>query len=372
MIRVTFGIIVLNGQPFLQYNLRALYPFAHQIIIVEGAVAAAQSLATAQGHSRDGTLEMIRQFKAHHDPDNKVVIITAEDVGKPTGFWTEKDEMSQAYAQRATGDWLWQVDSDEFYLDTDIKKIVDMLDADPQIAMVSFPYRQFWGGFDYVETGLWFLYEFRACDRLFRWRTGYRYEKHRPPTVLDENGRDLRGLKWVSDRDMKRLGVYLYHYSYVLPKQAYQKVGYYTHATWTAEFQDNERWLTESYFGLKDPYFIGESGRRKPQWLERYRGPHPSQIEKLRQDLSTGHLKEVVRPTQDIENLLESRSYTLERWSLRAYSFLLFNTRRAKRGLLLCTLFATHPLRTWMAASPSKRDPRVFLGRTIAKLLKHS
>ena len=33
---ITFGMIVLNGEPFVRYNLRALYPFAHQIIVVEG------------------------------------------------------------------------------------------------------------------------------------------------------------------------------------------------------------------------------------------------------------------------------------------------------------------------------------------------
>ena len=35
--RITFGIIVLNGEPFVRYNLRAIYPFAHQIIVAEGA-----------------------------------------------------------------------------------------------------------------------------------------------------------------------------------------------------------------------------------------------------------------------------------------------------------------------------------------------
>ena len=39
--RVTYGIIVLNGEPFTRYCLRSLYPFAHEIIVVEGAVTAA-------------------------------------------------------------------------------------------------------------------------------------------------------------------------------------------------------------------------------------------------------------------------------------------------------------------------------------------
>ena len=349
---ITFGIIVLNGEPFLKCNLQALYPFAHQIIVVEGACTAAASLATADGHSTDGTLNMLRRFKAENDPENKLLLVTAEDEAKPDGFWSEKDEMSQAYARRATGDWLWQVDSDEFYLEQDMETIFEMLESASDITAVSFPYKQFWGGFDYVETGQWFIYDFPAVPRLFRWRPGYQYIKHRPPTVVDEKGRDLRTLKWVSHQQMRRAGIYLYHYSCVLPKQARQKVGYYTHVTWTDVFRDNERWLKESYFGLRDPYFIGEGGRLMPQWLERYRGPHPAQIVKMRQDLSAGRLKEPLRLTEDIEKLLSSPRYTLGRWILRTYLFVFCNARR-----LLATL--KRPVRAWMVESPSTRDPRL-------------
>src|SRR5688500_9367169 len=103
MPRITFGMIVLNGEPFLRYNLRALYPFAHEIIIVEGAVAKASAIATPDGHSIDTTLETLHRFKAEEDPENKLIIITRD------GFWDEKDAMSQAYAERATGNYLWQV-----------------------------------------------------------------------------------------------------------------------------------------------------------------------------------------------------------------------------------------------------------------------
>ena len=36
-IKITFGIIVLNGEPFTRYCIRALYPHAHEIIVAEGA-----------------------------------------------------------------------------------------------------------------------------------------------------------------------------------------------------------------------------------------------------------------------------------------------------------------------------------------------
>ncbi|HLE73748.1 MAG TPA: glycosyltransferase family A protein, partial [Anaerolineales bacterium] len=97
MTRVSFGILALNAQPFLEYNLRALYPFAYEIIVVEGAVRAAASLATPDGHSTDGTLQMLADFQKHRDPQKKLRVLSAVDAGYEDGFWPEKDEMSRAY-----------------------------------------------------------------------------------------------------------------------------------------------------------------------------------------------------------------------------------------------------------------------------------
>ena len=81
MSKITFGIIVLNGEPFTRYNLRALYPFAHEIIVAEGASSKAACVATPEGHSTDGTLEILRQFKEKGDPDNKLTIVGSPGPG---------------------------------------------------------------------------------------------------------------------------------------------------------------------------------------------------------------------------------------------------------------------------------------------------
>ena len=44
--RVIFDIIGFNGEPFTRDCLRALYPFAHEILVAEGAAPAAAELAT--------------------------------------------------------------------------------------------------------------------------------------------------------------------------------------------------------------------------------------------------------------------------------------------------------------------------------------
>ena len=128
--RVTFGIIVLNGEPFTRYCLRSLYPFAHEIIVVEGGHEDTRAVTTPDGHSIDGTLEALQRFKSEEDPLDKVQIVTRD------GLWQKTDELgnhrthqSRAYAERATGDYLWQVDIDEFYLPSSMATVLEMLAA---------------------------------------------------------------------------------------------------------------------------------------------------------------------------------------------------------------------------------------------------
>jgi hypothetical protein len=330
--KISFGIIALNAQPLLEYNLRALYPFAHQIIVVEGAVKAARSLATAEGHSTDGTLEMLRRFQAEQDPQHKLIVVSAQDAGHDSGFWPEKDEMSRAYAERATGDWLWQVDSDEFYRPSDMQAIVNLLERDPSITAVSFPYIEFFGSFDSQITGTWHLYEHSLFHRLFRWGKGYSYQTHRPPTVLDAAGNDLRKLHWIFRPENNSHPIFLYHYSYVFPKQAKQKVGYYANVVWTDVFRGNQLWLEESYLGLKRPMFLSEKGRTL-QWLEPFRGQHPEAIQQLREDLASGKVAEPQRPSQDIERLLASPLYRLQRGLARLLLFVFWPLRTLWKSL---------------------------------------
>jgi hypothetical protein len=317
MIKITFGIIALNAKPLLEYNLRALYPFAHQIIVVEGATRAAASLATEDGHSSDNTLQMLKQFQSFKDPEKKLELVSAKEEGYADGFWPEKDEMSRAYAKRATGDWLWQVDGDEFYRQEDMREIIAMLEREPDVTAVSFPYHEFFGSFSSVITGKWHLSEHPRFHRLFRWKKGYRYQSHRPPTVLNEKGVDLRKIKWISSPMNNQKPIFLFHYSYVFPKQAKQKVGYYSNVSWTEAFRQNQTWLETSYYGLRHPFFLSEKGWPILQWLEKFSGKHPEVIEDLQSDLAKGTTKEDLRATKDIDRLLSSALYVLATRILR-------------------------------------------------------
>jgi hypothetical protein len=318
--RVTFGVIVLNGMPFVPYHLRALYAFAHEIIVVEGAAPGARGNATAAGHSRDGTLEAIRRFIQEEDQAGKVKLVTAEDEGHPDGFWPgEKDEQSQAYARRATGEYLWQVDVDEFYRPDDMRRVLEALAADPSIQAVTFPTLTFWGAPDCIADG-WFLRRGAAdYHRLFRWGEGYTYHTHRPPTVLDAAGRDTRTLGWLDAQATARLGVAMLHYSLLYPLQAIEKVEYYSNwgvADGWVEGERARRWLEDSYLTLRHPYRV-HNVYRYPSWLERYRGRHAPEAERMFADIAAGRLAVERRPMDDAYRLLQSPCYRIGRALLR-------------------------------------------------------
>lgn len=310
--RVTFGVIVLNGEPFTSYCLRSLYPYAHQIVVVEGASPGAAGIATADGHSRDGTLDVVRRFKADEDRDDKLVIVTAEDEGHADGFWPgEKDEQSRAYAARATGDYLWQVDIDEFYRDVDMRTVLGVLRRNHGLTAVSFKMLTFWGDLGYAVDG-WELR--RGKDhyhRLFKWGPGYSYRTHRPPTVCDEHGVDLRELRWLDAPATGALGVRLFHYSLLLPKQVREKGEYYKHAAHSSRVAaDWDTWMAQSYLTTARPFRV-HNLRRHPSWLLRYHGEHPDQVRAMMRDIRAGRVVADLRQTADVERLLRSFWYPL-------------------------------------------------------------
>lgn len=332
MPKVTFGIIVLNGEPFTRYCLRALYPFAHEIIVVEGGHEDTRAVATPDGHSVDGTLEVLRRFCEEEDPQHKVTVVTRD------GFWPKTDEMgrhrtpqSRAYAERATGDYLWQVDIDEFYIADDMRRVLEMLACDAEISTVSFRQRSFWGSPD-IEVQCWLLQ--RGDDeyhRLFKWGPGFHYVTHEPPRVLDAEGRNLRTLKWIRASDMAHRGIHLYHYSLLFPWQVEQKTKIYRD-----EKPDSSAgmvdWAATSYFKLGHPYRV-HNVYDSPSWLKRYKGEYPVEVLKMMDDIRAGRVQAMLRENRDANRLLASRWY---RTGAIALSYLDYADRgysRARRVL---------------------------------------
>jgi len=311
--RISFGIIVLNGEPFTCYNLRSLYPYAHEIIVVEGASIKASAIATPNGHSLDGTLEILHLFKKEEDPDNKINIITAEDMGYSNGFWPgDKDEQSEAYANCATGDYLWQIDIDEFYKTDDIESIISLIRNEPGISQLNVFQYNFWGSLDTLVDGLFlrhFYGELQGVPRIFKWGKGYKYITHRPPTVIDAEGKDTRQGIWIRGNELANMNIQCYHYATVFPQAVEWKMKYYQTMGWSNQ-GNFVKWYNSEFKSIQKPFRVHHAINHI-SWLKPFHGSHPDQIKLLMGDIETGVVNTHHRHRDDIKKLLGSRRYQL-------------------------------------------------------------
>lgn len=330
--KITFGMIVLNGEPFTRYCLRAIYPHAYEIIVVEGAVEKARSIATPDGHSTDSTRETLASFKAHEDPENKVKIISQD------GFWADKTVMSQAYTKVATGDYLWQVDSDEFYLDEDIEKIRHQLAKNPKIDGASFRWLVFWGSEQYITDG-WMLRSTQGFNRLFRWEQGSDYDHYGPdpkgPTVTTPDGFRVTDGNWLGADDLAQQGIYLYHFSLVFPSQVLKKSKGY--AEGVSPRVDNSQmydWAQQNWLTLKNPFRV-HNRYQFISWLERYKGPLPQAAIEMFNEIRSGKIECEMREMDDAIRIERSRYYRFKRAFIRFAGDFIHRNPNSKVAFLL-------------------------------------
>jgi hypothetical protein len=318
--KITFGVIVLNGEPFTKYCIEQVYKFAHQIIIVEGACLAAKDIATDDGHSTDGTLSILYDLKKRIDTDNKIKIITAEDRGYPNGFWPgEKTEQSAVYTEYATGDYIWQLDIDEFYKPADIKFILSLLANDPEISHVMIKQIPFWGNFNFYMDGWYFKgtknwSPQNRFPRIFKWEKGYKYIEHRPPTIINNDGIEVRNIKAI-DLDKIKKGIFIYHYFSVFENQVLDKLSYYSNAKWktsnvSVEFDKNKLNIGKEI--IKKPFRL-HYVKKFPSWIDKFIYEHPPEIKKLIKNLTTNEKIKILVSENDLEKLNSSFYYIIGR-----------------------------------------------------------
>lgn len=213
MLKIAFGMIVFEGDYVLRECLEQVYPFASQILIAEGPVKYWQDKGRTT--STDKTNEILHNFP---DPENKIKIVH--------GQFAEKDQQCNAYLQflRDDIDYLWNLDSDEVYTTENLKKIIQFLEEEKPTS-VGVRSRSFYGGFDHYLTG----FELNTDNflRIFRVVPGSTWLTHRPPTIKYPQTANIIKKHISSDELYTKIGAEMHHYSYVFPKQVYNKIQYY-------------------------------------------------------------------------------------------------------------------------------------------------
>lgn len=282
-------MIVLNGGLFIKYNLESLYPHAHEILIVEGAVEKFAHASTPDGHSIDNTVEIIKSFP---DPDKKIKLIQRD------GFWPEKDEMSNAYMEACTGDYIWQVDVDEFYKSQDILTIQAILAADRNITRIDVRSVCFLRSFNARVMGARHIYGLDAFTRIFVFKPGYKYLTHRPPTLVDETGQLFKHIKLISADELEGLGIVQYHYSYVASDSVSNKVDYYSRMNWGGGHEDGLHWFRQQWSTLSNPLRV-HIHNFPPSWIIPFTGEHPDVVTKMIHDIGYKEDPEIINFLQN-------------------------------------------------------------------------
>jgi hypothetical protein len=239
VVKLALGMIVFNGMPFVEGVLKTWYPHVEQIVVAEGPVEF--WVNRGYRHSTDGTLEYLCRFP---DPDDKITTFTME-----MGHWKDKLEMCQAWYSCLNDDitHVAVMDADEFMLDEDILHVKKLLNRYDSVGLML---RTFVGGFDRYLTG---FEQKQDTIRFLHREPGDEYVTHRPPTIGKPHteGRHLDSLM------MAQQGIYLYHYSHVLPSQVKAKELYY------ASYMGNRNVIPDYYEGAWKPWVLGDDTAKK-------------------------------------------------------------------------------------------------------------
>lgn len=193
MVKVSFGMICKDSFPFIKYSIGCIFQYAYEIIVVDGG-------------STDGTVEYVKRLSSIY---NKVRLVQ--------GTYTDKNTQCNEYMKLATGDWVWNHDSDEIYHEPEIIGALSFLETAKGNAYCV-QILNFWRDLNtVVRGGLW------SCpvNRVFKHEPGNLYNSHRPLTIKKRNGDII-----VPDK-ICLPGITMYHCSHIGIDRVKKKAEYY-------------------------------------------------------------------------------------------------------------------------------------------------
>ena len=129
-----------QGYPFRE-AIKSMLNFCDQVVVVDGG-------------STDGTWEELKSMSAMQGDGRLIVEKRERD-------WNHKrfavfDGLQKAYARSlCTGDWCWQMDSDEIVHENDYEKIKKLMkDIPKSVHLLALPVIEYWGGGEKVRIDI--------------------------------------------------------------------------------------------------------------------------------------------------------------------------------------------------------------------------
>jgi hypothetical protein len=216
--KITAFILALNEEFWLDLQLKHIYDFFDEIIIIEGTeiksngFGVPKEYVSKDGLSIDRTKEVIESF---NDDKNKIKYIRH-------GFCNDKTELCNIAYNESKGDYVWQIDADEFYTLDMMKNIKNYLTTNNinQINFRMFFFLDFHNCIHGKQGAIWGD-NIDIC-RIFRKEQGNRFNGHRPPSInYKNNGRVIKRDESLAN------GWVMYHYGYVFDWQIERKSKFY-------------------------------------------------------------------------------------------------------------------------------------------------
>ena len=118
---------------------------------IESMLGFSEEVVVIDSGSTDGTWEKLVEWSSKEP--RLVIEQNAVDWSHPR-FAYHSDGMQKAYARsKCTGDFCWQMDSDEFVLPRDFEKVKDLAKRFPKMTdLLALPIVEFWGSYDKVRV----------------------------------------------------------------------------------------------------------------------------------------------------------------------------------------------------------------------------
>lgn len=203
-VRIVQCIQMHNEEDFAEAVLSSIYDEVDRILVIEGAVEN-RSNATEDGHSTDRTQEILSDFKANRDPDNKLVLISINR------HWKDLEDMKQTFLDMSVpGDWILINDADEFYRPEDIRRVRKAIELNPQAHEIVPNFLHFYGDCLHVAVpGPEWQPQHQRC---FKYIRGMKYNGH--PIVTDPAGHCTYFSPHYQQRRIMMNDFFIYHYGY--------------------------------------------------------------------------------------------------------------------------------------------------------------
>jgi len=203
-VRIVQAIQMHNEEDFAGAVLHSIYDEVDRILVIEGAVENRPN-STEDGHSTDNTKGVIDDFKAHNDPDNKLVVISINK------HWKDLEDMKQTFLDMSVpGDWMLINDADEFYRPEDIRRLRKAIELNPQAQEFVPNFLHFYGDFSHIAVpGPEWQTQHQRC---FKYMRGMKYNSH--PVVTDPAGHCTYFSPHYQPRRFMLNDFFIYHYGY--------------------------------------------------------------------------------------------------------------------------------------------------------------